>query len=140
MIAKALARIHSENMRKEALPPFAIGDTVKVSVKIREGNKERLQAYEGIVIARDGHAATETFTVRRLSHGVGVERVFPLQSPNVAKLEVESSGHTRRAKLYYLRDRTGKRAKLRSKGRALAARASAPAAAAPEAAAPTDKG
>ena len=143
MIAKALARIHSENTRKDPLPPFAIGDTVKVSVKIREGTKERLQAYEGIVIARDGHAATETFTVRRLSHGVGVERVFPLQSPNVAKLEVESSGHTRRAKLYYLRDRTGKRAKLRNKKRALVA-PSTPAevvpAAAPVAAAPTAKG
>ncbi|MEI7437807.1 MAG: 50S ribosomal protein L19 [bacterium] len=131
MIAKALARIHSENMRKEPLPAFAIGDTVKVSVKIREGAKERLQAYEGIVIARDGHAATETFTVRRLSHGVGVERVFPLQSPNLAKLEVESSGHTRRAKLYYLRDRTGKRAKLRNKARAVVARPSKPAAVAP---------
>ena len=151
MIAKALARIHSENMRKDPLPPFAIGDTVKVSVKIREGTKERLQAYEGIVIARDGHAATETFTVRRLSHGVGVERVFPLQSPNLAKLEVESSGHTRLAKLYYLRERTGKRAKLRSKARVIVARSAAPVTAlvaapvtalvaTPEAAAPTAKG
>ncbi len=138
MIAKALARIHSENTRKDPLPAFAIGDTVKVSVKIREGAKERLQAYEGIVIARDGHAATETFTVRRLSHGVGVERVFPLQSPNLAKLEVESSGHTRRAKLYYLRDRTGKRAKLRNKARAIGAKVLVPGSA-PEAAAPTDK-
>ena len=143
MIAKALARIHSENMRKDPLPTFAIGDTVKVSVKIREGTKERLQAYEGIVIARDGHAATETFTVRRLSHGVGVERVFPLQSPNLAKLEVESSGHIRRAKLYYLRERTGKRAKLRSKARVIVPQSGAPAAApvaAPVTAAPTDKG
>ncbi len=139
MIAKALARIHSENTRKDPLPAFAIGDTVKVSVKIREGTKERLQAYEGIVIARDGHAATETFTVRRLSHGVGVERVFPLQSPNLAKLEVESSGHTRRAKLYYLRDRTGKRAKLRNKARVIGAKVLVPETA-PEAAVPTDKG
>ena len=117
MMAKALARIHSENLRKDPLPKFAIGDTVKVSVKIREGNKERLQAYAGIVIARDGHGATETFTVRRISHGVGVERVFPVHAPAVAKLEVEGSGHARRAKLYYLRERTGKQAKLRAKAR-----------------------
>jgi large subunit ribosomal protein L19 len=118
MIAKALAMIHKENLRKEALPPFAIGDTVKLQVKIREGNKERLQAYAGTVIAMDGQGATETVTVRRISHGVGVERVFPVHSPSIAKLEVESSGHARRAKLYYLRDRVGKSAKLREKARA----------------------
>ena len=117
MIAKALATIHKENIRKDPLPSFAVGDSVKVHVKIREGGKERIQAYTGTVIARDGGAATETFTVRRIAHGVGVERVFPVHSPNVAKLEVESSGHARRAKLYYLRDRVGKRAKLREKTR-----------------------
>jgi large subunit ribosomal protein L19 len=117
MIAKALAMIHKENLRQDVLPPFNVGDTVKIQVRIREGGKERLQAYTGIVIARDGHAATETFTVRRVSHGVGVERVFPVHSPNIAKLEVESSGKARRAKLYYLRDRSGKSAKLREKSK-----------------------
>ena len=117
MIAKALAMIHKENLRKEALPTFRIGDTVKIQVKIREGGKERIQAYTGVVIARDGHGATETFTVRRISHGVGVERIFPIHSPNIASLEVESSGQSRRAKLYYLRDRIGKSAKLREKNK-----------------------
>jgi large subunit ribosomal protein L19 len=118
MIAKALAMIHKENLRKDVFPPFAIGDTVKVQVKIREGSKERIQAYTGTVIARDGHAATETFTVRRISHGVGVERIFPVHSPNLSSLVVESSGQSRRAKLYYLRDRSGKSAKLREKNKA----------------------
>ena len=115
MIAKALANIHKENLRKDPLPPFAVGDTVKVYVKIREAGKERVQLYTGTVIARGGGGATETFTVRRIAHGVGVERVFPVHSPNLGKLEVESSGHTRRAKLYYLRRRAGKGAKLREK-------------------------
>jgi large subunit ribosomal protein L19 len=118
MIAKALAMIHKDNLRKEALPAFAIGDTVKIQVRIREGGKERLQAYSGAVIARDGQGATETFTVRRISHGVGVERVFPLHSPNIANVEVESSGERHRAKLYFLRDRAGKSARLREKAKA----------------------
>lgn len=119
MIAKALAMIHKENLRKTALPSFVIGDTIKLQVKVREGNKERLQAFTGTVIARDGGGATETFTVRRISHGVGVERIFPVHSPNLAGLEVESSGKNRRAKLYYLRDRAGKSAKLREKNKAV---------------------
>lgn len=118
MIAKALAMIHKDNMRKEALPAFAIGDTVKIQVRIREGGKERLQAYTGTVIARSGHGATETFTVRRIAHGVGVERIFPINSPNISTLEVESSGQTRRAKLYFLRQRAGKSARLREKAKA----------------------
>jgi large subunit ribosomal protein L19 len=117
MIAKALAMIHKENLRKEALPSFRVGDTVKLEVKIREGGKERVQAFTGAVIARDGTGATETFTVRRISHGVGVERIFPVNSPNLASLEVESSGQNRRAKLYFLRDRVGKSAKLRAKNK-----------------------
>lgn len=115
MIAKALTTIHKDNMRKEPLAPFTTGDTIKVHVRIREGGKERIQAYTGTVIARDGGGASETFTVRRIAHGVGVERVFPLHSPNVAKVEVESSGRSRRAKLYYLRRRVGKSARLREK-------------------------
>ena len=114
-MSKALAMIHKENMRKDSLPEFKVGDNVKIQVRIREGGKERLQAYAGTVIARDGRGATETFTVRRVSHGVGVERVFPVHSPSIAKLEIESSGKARRAKLYYLRDRAGKSAKLREK-------------------------
>lgn len=115
MIAKALDKIHKENMRKQALAPFAIGDNVRVHVKIREGDKERVQTYEGVVIARKGGGATETFTVRRISHGVGVEKVFPVHSPNVAKVEVLGAGHARRAKLYFLRRRAGKKAKLKEK-------------------------
>ncbi|MET3897711.1 large subunit ribosomal protein L19 [Devosia sp. UYZn731] len=97
---------------KRTLPEFTHGDTVKVWVKIREGEKERLQAYEGIVIARTGGGITESFTVRKISYGEGVERVFPLYSPNVASVEVLKRGKVRRAKLYYLRDRRGKSARI----------------------------
>ena len=117
MMVKAIEKIHKENLRKEPLAPFCVGDVVKVHVKIREGEKERIQTYTGTVIARKGHGATETFTVRRVSHGIGVERVFPLHSPNVVQVESEGGGHVRRAKLYYLRDRVGKSAKLREKAR-----------------------
>ena len=102
---------------KETVPVFAVGDSVKVHVKIREGEKERVQVFPGTVIARGGGGATETFTVRRLSHGVGVERVFPVHSPYVAKIEVVQSSHVRRAKLYFLRDRVGKKTRLRAKAR-----------------------
>ena len=127
MMSKAIERISRENMRKEALSEFAVGDTVNVSVKIKEGDKERVQSYSGIVIARKGGGSTETFTVRKNSHGVGVERVFPLHSPHVASIEVESSGHSRRAKLYYLRRRVGKGAKLRAKSKSAAGAAQTPA-------------
>lgn len=98
---------------KENVPEFAVGDTVRVYVKIREGERERIQAFEGTVIARKGSGVSETFTVRRVSYGVGVERVFPLHSPNVANVEVVRRGRVRRAKLYYLRDRVGKAAKIK---------------------------
>ena len=94
------------------LPDFTHGDTVKVWVKIREGEKERLQAYEGVVIALNGGGITASFTVRKISYGEGVERVFPLHSPNIASLEVIKRGKVRRAKLYYLRDRRGKSARI----------------------------
>ena len=90
-----------------------IGDVVKVSVKIREGERERIQMFEGTVIARRGSGVSETFTVRRVSYGVGVERVFPVNSPNVAKVDVVRHGKVRRSKLYYLRDRVGKAAKVK---------------------------
>lgn len=111
---RLLEKIDVENRRKENVPEFKIGDNVRVHVKIREGDKERVQLFSGTVIARDGHGSTETFTVRRLSFGEGVERVFPIHSPSLAQVEVESSGRSRRAKLYYLRKRVGRSAKLRA--------------------------
>lgn len=106
-------KLMTENCIKEQPPVVEIGDTVRVSVKIREGDKERIQAFEGTVIARKGSGVAETFTVRRLSYGVGVERVFPIHSPNVADVSVVRKGRVRRAKLYYLRGRVGKAAKVK---------------------------
>ncbi|MEL6983759.1 MAG: 50S ribosomal protein L19 [Actinomycetota bacterium] len=94
---------------------FAPGDTVKVHVKVVEGNRERVQVFQGVVIARKGEGVRETFTVRKLSFGVGVERIFPLHSPIIDKIEVATRGDVRRAKLYYLRDRVGKAAKVKEK-------------------------
>ncbi len=113
MIAKALDHVGKAYLRSEPLAPFHVGDRVSVHVVIREGEKERVQIFRGIVIGRSGGGVAERFTVRRISHGVGVERVFPVHSPHVARVEVEGSSHVRRAKLYYLRDRIGKTAKLR---------------------------
>ena len=104
--------IEKENL-KETVPAFNVGDTVKVSVKVVEGTRERLQAFEGVVIAKKNGGIRETFTVRRLSYGVGVERVFPVNSPFVEKVEVIRRGKVRRAKLFYLRSRTGKAAKVK---------------------------
>jgi large subunit ribosomal protein L19 len=98
---------------KENAPEIVIGDTVKVHVNIKEGDRERIQVFEGTIIARNGSGIAETFTVRRVSYGVGVERVFPVHSPNVVKLETTRYGRVRRSKLYYLRDRVGKAAKVK---------------------------
>ena len=106
-------KLMSDGSLKETPPEFSIGDTVLVDVKIREGERERIQAYEGTVIAKKGSGVAETFTVRRVSYGVGVERVFPLHSPNVAAVKVVRNGKVRRSKLYYLRDRVGKAAKVK---------------------------
>lgn len=106
-------KLMTDGMLKEQPPVIEIGDTVNVSVKIREGEKERIQAFEGTVIARKGSGVAETFTVRRLSYGVGVERVFPIHSPNVANVTIVRKGKVRRAKLYYLRGRVGKAAKVK---------------------------
>jgi large subunit ribosomal protein L19 len=111
---EALQLIAQDSMKAE-LPYFNIGDTVKVHVRITEGEKSRVQLFEGTVIAKQHGGISETFTVRRLSHGVGVERVFPIHSPSVEKVEVIRQGKVRRAKLYYLRDRVGKAAKVKSK-------------------------
>ena len=97
------------------VPDFASGDEVKVHVKVVEGNKEHVQVFQGTVIARQGSGVAETYTVRKLSYGVGVERTFPVHTPTVAKIEVVKRGDVRRAKLYYLRDRVGKAAKIKEK-------------------------
>lgn len=108
----ALKLIEKDSIKAE-LPKFNIGDTVRVSVNIREGSRERIQMFEGTVIAIKGSGVAKTFTVRRVSYGVGVERVFPMHSPNVVDVKVVRSGKVRRAKLYYLRDRVGKAAKVK---------------------------
>ena len=108
--------INQENV-KASVPAFNIGDTVKVMVKVIEGDRERLQAFEGVVIARKHGGISETFTVRRLSFGVGVEKTFPIHSPKVADIQVVRKGKVRRAKLYYLRERTGKAAKVKEVAR-----------------------
>lgn len=102
---------------KSELPSFRIGDTVRVDVNIREGERERIQAFEGTVIARKGSGISETFTVRRVAYGVGVERVFPIHSPNVKNVRVVRHGNVRRAKLYFLRKRVGKAAKVKEQVR-----------------------
>jgi len=98
---------------KQDLPVFKPGDTVKVHVKVVEGTRERVQVFEGVVLKRQGSGARETFTVRRVTYGIGVERTFPVHSPTVSKIEVARKGRVRRAKLYYLRKRTGKAARIK---------------------------
>ena len=110
----ALKLIAQDSLKAEK-PSFEIGDTVRVDVKIREGERERIQAFEGTVIAKRGSGISETFTVRRVSYGVGVERVFPVNSPNVADVKVIRRGKVRRAKLYYLRNRVGTASKVKEK-------------------------
>ena len=103
----------AQSCMKTEIPAFEVGDTVRVMVKIKEGNRERLQAFEGTVNAKKHGGVAETFTVRRVAHGCGVERVFPMHSPNVAEIKVTRHGKVRRSKLYYLRDRVGKAAKVK---------------------------
>ena len=107
-----IKQIEARSLRQVA--EFKVGDTVRVNFKVIEGNKERIQAYEGIVIARKHGGLRESFTVRRLSSGIGVERTFPLHSPKIESIVVTRKGNVRRAKLYYLRERTGKAAKVKS--------------------------
>ena len=107
-----IKQIEAESLRE--VTPFNVGDTVRVNFKVMEGNKERIQAYEGIVIARKHGGLRETFTVRRISSGIGVERTFPVHSPKIDSIVVVRKGQVRRAKLYYLRSRTGKAAKVKS--------------------------
>ena len=109
-----LAIVQQEGLRTD-LPAFRSGDTVKVMVRVREGDKERLQAFEGVCIGRKGAGISSTFTVRKVSAGVGVERIFPLHSPNVASVELLRRGKVRRAKLYYLRKLSGKSTRIKEK-------------------------
>ena len=111
---QVIRTIEKENMRTD-LPEVSIGDTVKVLVKVIEGNRERLQSFEGYVIAKRGGGIRETFTVRRVSFGIGIERTFPIHSPKIAGIEKVRRNKVRRSKLYYLRDRAGKAAKLKEK-------------------------
>ena len=104
----------TQEYEKSNIPEFSVGDTVKVYVKVKEGNKERIQLFEGYVLKRQNGGISETFTVRKLSSGIGVEKTFPLHSPSIDKIEVTKKGDVRRAKLNYMRERTGKAAKIKS--------------------------
>jgi large subunit ribosomal protein L19 len=108
-----------QDAQRRDLPPFRVGDAVRVHARVREGEKERIQVFEGVVIRRKGAGSGETFTVRKIASGVGVERIFPVQSPLITKVEIRSRGYVRRSKLYYLRELTGKKARLKSKVRDL---------------------
>lgn len=113
-MANIIEKLEAEILKTD-IPDFAPGDTVVVQVRVKEGTRERLQAYEGVVIARRNRGLNSSFTVRKVSHGEGVERVFPLHSPTVAEIKVKRRGDVRRAKLYFLRDRSGKSARIREK-------------------------
>jgi large subunit ribosomal protein L19 len=115
---RTLDFVENENLRRD-LPPFKVGDTVAVHVTVREGDKERIQIFQGLVIRRRGGGVGETFTVRKISSGVGVERIFPVQSPLVTKVDIKARGYVRRSRLYYLRNLSGKKARLHSKVRDL---------------------
>ncbi|MBO4213059.1 MAG: 50S ribosomal protein L19 [Clostridia bacterium] len=108
-------KVLTNEQLKETVPVLNIGDTVRVHNRIKEGEKERIQLFEGTIIAKNGGGISETFTVRRLSYGIGVEKTFPIHSPNVVKVDIVRSGKVRRAKLYYLRGRVGKASKVKEK-------------------------
>lgn len=112
-MSKIIEQLDAEQMKD--IPPFGPGDTVIVQVKVKEGNRERLQAFEGVVIAKRNRGLNSAFTVRKISHGEGVERVFQTHSPSIAEIKVKRRGDVRRAKLYYLRERTGKAARIKEK-------------------------
>jgi len=112
---EAVAFVHEQLNSKKEMPDFKAGDNITVNYKIVEGTKERIQSFKGDVIKRQGHGATQTFTVRKISDGIGVERVFPFYSPHIASIVVNKRGRVRRAKLYYQRDRFGKSARIKEK-------------------------
>ncbi|WP_033564178.1 50S ribosomal protein L19 [Sphingobacterium sp. SYP-B4668] len=107
--------VEEQAVTKNEIPAFKAGDTISVHYKIREGNKERVQVYQGVVIQLNSEGANATFTVRKISNGIGVERIFPVNSPNIDQIVVNSYGKVRRAKLYYLRERTGKAARIKTR-------------------------
>ena len=109
-----ILRSITEEYKKDDIPAFGVGDTVRVHIKIKEGNRERIQVFEGFVLKRQNGGISETFTVRKISSGVGVEKTFPLHSPKIEKIEVVRKGDVRRAKLNYMRERTGKAAKIKT--------------------------
>ncbi|NBC18990.1 MAG: 50S ribosomal protein L19 [Bacteroidetes bacterium] len=117
MATDLMKLVEATQYREDDLPEFGAGDTVNVHVRVVEGNKERIQQFQGVVIAFKGSGSNRTFTVRKVSGGIGVERVFPIHSPKVAKVEVMRRGHVRRAKLYYLRERRGKSARIKERMR-----------------------
>jgi len=119
MNSNAINFVHEQLTGKKEFPAFKAGDNITVNYKILEGNKERIQSFKGDVIKRQGTGPTASFTVRKISDGVGVERLFPLYSPNIESIEVNKSGRVRRAKLYYLRTRSGKSARIREKRQAV---------------------
>jgi len=119
MNSNAINFVHEQLTGKKEFPDFKAGDNITVNYKILEGNKERIQGFKGDVIKRQGTGPTASFTVRKISDGVGVERLFPLYSPNIESIEVNKSGRVRRAKLYYLRTRSGKSARIREKRQAV---------------------
>ena len=110
-----ILRSITEEYKKDDIPAFGVGDTVRVHIKIKEGNRERIQVFEGFVLKRQNGGISETFTVRKISSGVGVEKTFPLHSPKIEKIEVVRQGDVRRARLHYMRQRTGKSAKIKTK-------------------------
>ena len=107
--------VEEQAVTKNEVPAFRAGDTISVHYKIREGNKERIQVYQGVVIQRNSIGTNQTFTVRKISNGIGVERIFPINSPNIEKVEINNHGKVRRSKLYYLRGLTGRAARIKSK-------------------------
>jgi large subunit ribosomal protein L19 len=119
----AIAFVHGQMTTEKTVPAFKAGDNVTVNYRIIEGAKERIQAFKGDVIKRQGQGMTQTFTVRKISNGLGVERLFPVQSPNIESIEVNKYGRVRRARLFYLRDRQGKRARIMEKKRAFVPKA-----------------
>ncbi|HEX3699142.1 MAG TPA: 50S ribosomal protein L19 [Phenylobacterium sp.] len=134
-VIEQLEQEEAKRLTARKLPEFKPGDTVRVNVRIKEGERERVQAYEGVCIARSGHGVHENFTVRKISFGEGVERVFPLLSPMIESIEVKRRGVVRRAKLYYLRDRRGKSARIAERAMTAGGPRETAAAAAPEPAA-----
>jgi large subunit ribosomal protein L19 len=114
-VVLAIQKLEADQLRKTALPQFRVGDSVRVWVLIKEGDKERAQAFEGVVIKRHHHGPRASFTVRKISYGVGVERIFPMHSPRIDKVEVVSRGEVRRARLYYLRQLSGKAARIKER-------------------------